>query len=196
MEQTLQTTEYPQDGHIPGNRGMWAGILCEMTEFAVLFTVYFVARLFFAEEFRTGPDQLNLLAGTLNTIWMITGSYFVANAVLAIRKNNTSLSLRYLYLVFLCAAAYMVTKYLEYKWNVAHGVSVQNGAFFTVYYYLTLTHILHVFWGMLGLAWIIFRTHGGAYSASYHEGMESFASYWHATDLVWLIIFPLLYLLR
>ncbi len=175
---------------------MWAGILCEMTEFAVLFAVYFVARYFFPQEFRAGPGQLSLLAGTLNTVWMITGSYFVVNAVIAIRENRAAASVVFLYLVFISAAAYMLTKYLEYKWNIANGVTVKNSAFFTVYYYLTLTHVVHVFWGMLGLVWIIFRTHGGAYSATYHEGMESFASYWHATDTVWLIIFPLLYLLR
>lgn len=193
---TTSVHTLPATGHIPGNRGMWAGILCEMTEFAVLFAVYFTTRLFFAEEFRSGPSQLNLLAGTLNTIWMITGSYFVVNAVIAIRENRQAASVRFLYLVLVCGMAYMLTKYYEYQWNIANGVSVKNGAFFTVYYYLTLTHILHVFWGMLGLMWIIFRTHLGTYSAEYHEGMESFASYWHATDLVWLIIFPLLYLLR
>lgn len=188
--------QLPAAGHIPGNRGMWAGILCEMTEFAVLFAVYFTARVFFPQEFRAGPDSLNLLAGTLNTLWMISGSYFVVNAVIAIRQNRPALSVRFLYLVFASAVAYMVTKYLEFEWNVAHGVTVGNGAFFTVYYYLTLTHMVHVFWGMIGPGWVIFRIHGGAYTPTDHQGMESFASYWHATDLVWLIIFPLLYLLR
>jgi cytochrome c oxidase subunit 3 len=188
--------QLPAEDHIPGNKGMWAGILCEMTEFAVLFAVYFTARVFFPQEFRAGPGNLNLLAGTLNTLWMISGSYFVVNAVIAIRQNRPALSLRFLYLVFVSAAAYMMTKYLEFEWNVTHGVTGGNGAFFTVYYYLTLTHMVHVFWGMIGLGWVIFRTRGGAYTPTDHEGMESFASYWHATDLVWLIIFPLLYLLH
>lgn len=188
--------QLPAAGHIPGNKGMWAGILCEMTEFAVLFAVYFTARVFFPQEFSTGPQRLNLHAGTLNTLLMISGSYFVVNAVIAIRQNRPDLSVRWLYLVLLAAAGYMVTKYFEFGWNTAHGVSVGNGAFFTVYYYLTLTHMVHVGWGMIGLCWVIFRTHGGAYTPAGHEGLESFASYWHATDLVWLIIFPLLYLLR
>jgi cytochrome c oxidase subunit 3 len=190
------SAQLPAADHIPGNKGMWAGILCEMTEFAVLFMVYFTARVFFPQEFRSGPDHLNLLAGTLNTLWMISGSYFVVNAVIAIRQNRPAVSARYLYLVMLAAAAYMLTKYLEFQWNVAHGVTGGNGAFFTVYYYLTLTHMVHVFWGMIGLGWVILRTRQGAYTPVDHEGMESFASYWHATDLVWLIIFPLLYLLR
>lgn len=192
----IQDAQLPVAGHIPGNRGMWAGILCEMTEFAVLFAVYFTARFFLPQEFRAGPEQLNLFAGTLNTLFMISGSYFVVSAVIAIRQNRPAVSVRWLALVMLAAAGYMVTKYVEFRWNTAHGVTAGNGAFFTVYYYLTLTHMVHVFWGMIGLGWIIFRTHGGAYSPAEHEGMESFASYWHATDLVWLIIFPLLYLLR
>ncbi|PKM42615.1 MAG: cytochrome C oxidase subunit III [Gammaproteobacteria bacterium HGW-Gammaproteobacteria-1] len=193
---TAYAEQLPAAGHIPGNKGMWAGILCEMTEFAVLFTVYFTARVFFPQEFRAGPSDLNLYAGTLNTLLMISGSYFVVNAVIAIRENRAGLSVRWLVLVLLAAAGYMLTKYLEFGWNTAHGVTAGNGAFYTVYYYLTLTHMVHVGWGMIGLLWIIVRTRSGAYTPAEHEAMESFASYWHATDLVWLIIFPLLYLLR
>jgi cytochrome c oxidase subunit 3 len=167
-----------------------------MTEFALLFGVYFVARAHFPEAFRAGPLQLSLFAGTFNTLLMISGSYFVANAVLAIRQNRPEISLRWLIMVLLAACGYFVTKYFEFSWNVEHGVTGRTGIFFTVYYYLTFTHMVHVLWGIIGLLWVMVRTKMGAYSPQDHDGMEAFASYWHATDLVWLIIFPLLYLLR
>ena len=55
---------------------------------------------------------------------------------------------------------------------------------------------MHVSWGLLGMAWVIFRTRLGGYSSNEHAGLVAFASYWHATDLMWLMIIPLLYILR
>lgn len=186
----------PDDERIPGNKGIWVGILAEMTEFALLFCVYFVARAHFPEAFTEGPTRLNTLAGTANTVMMISGSYFVAKAVLAIREDRRRASLVWLVLVLLTACGYAAIKSLELQWNVAHGITGRTGVFFTVYYYLTFTHMVHVGWGMIGLLWVIVRTATGGYSAEAHDGLEAFASYWHATDLVWLIIFPLVYLLR
>lgn len=193
---SMSAAQLPVPGRIPGNRGIWAGILAEMTEFALLFGVYFVARVHFPQAFRDGPLQLNLYAGTFNTLLMITGSYGVANAVIAIRCNHPVASLRWLLLVLFAACAYFVTKYLEFRWNARHGVTGGSDVFFTVYYYLSFTHMVHVGWGIIGLLWVMARTRGDAYTPQEHSGMEAFASYWHATDLVWLIIFPLLYLLR
>ena len=186
----------PGAGRIPGNKGMWAGILSGMTEFALLFIVYFIARVHNPAMFHNGSAQLNLFAGTFNTLLMISGSYFVANAVVAIRENRPSISLRWLSLVLLAGFGYFITKYVELSWNAQHGVTGGGDVFFGVYYYLTFTHMVHVGWGIIGLLWVMVRTGAGAYTPAEHSGMEAFASYWHATDLVWLIIFPLLYLLR
>ncbi|MCE5180837.1 MAG: cytochrome c oxidase subunit 3 family protein [Betaproteobacteria bacterium] len=193
---TVTDLQTPIEGAIPGNKGIWAGILSEMTEFALLFGVYFIAKSHFPQEFREGPLKLSLFAGTFNTVLMISGSYFVANAVLAIRQNRQQASVRWLFLVLIAACGYLITKAFEFRWNVSHGITGDTGIFFAVYYYLTFTHIVHVVWGIIGLLWVIVRTRSGDYSPQSHEGMEAFASYWHATDLVWLVIFPLLYLLR
>lgn len=196
MSATTSVLQPPTEGAIPGNKGIWAGILSEMTEFALLFGVYFIARAHFPQEFSDGPLKLSLFAGTFNTVLMISGSYFVANAVLAIRQNRQQASVRWLFLVLIAACGYLITKAFEFRWNVSHGITGDTGIFFAVYYYLTFTHIVHVVWGIIGLLWVIVRTRSGDYSPQSHEGMEAFASYWHATDLVWLVIFPLLYLLR
>lgn len=186
----------PLDNRIPGNKGIWVGIFAEMTEFALLFGVYFLAKAHFPEAFRAGPPQLSTLAGMFNTILMISGSYFVAKAVLAIRRDRPDLSARWLYGVAFTIAGYLLTKYFEFQWNIEQGITGNASIFFTVYYYLTFTHMVHIVWGAMGLLWVVARTKTGAYSPENHEGLEAFASYWHATDLAWLIIFPLLYVLR
>lgn len=197
MSSTAESTPYtPVENGIPGNRGIWAGILSEMTEFALLFGVYFIARAHFPDAFRSGPAQLSTLAGTFNTLLMISGSYFVANAVIAIRQNRQAAGTRWLFLVLAAACGYFITKYFEFQWNASQGITGKSGIFFTVYYYLTFTHMVHVLWGLIGLLWVIVRNRMGAYSPQDHEGLEAFASYWHATDLAWLVIFPLLYVLR
>ncbi len=192
---TTATTLAPPT-HIPGGRGIWAGIFAEMTEFGLLFCVYFVARFFNPEAFQAGPSQLNTIAGTTNTVLMISGSYAVAKGVHALRRGERNTTLRWLFLVLLTILGYGLTKSWEIGWNVAHGINGRSGIFYTVYYYLTFTHMVHVFWGGIGLLWVILRTWSGVYTPENHDGLEAFASYWHATDLVWLVIFPLVYLLR
>ena len=188
---TISTT-----GKIPGGRGIWAGILAEMTEFGLLFCVYFVARFFNPEAFQSGPGQLNTIAGTINTVLMISGSYAVAKGVHALRQGERTTTLRWLFLVLLTIIGYGLTKSWEIGWNMEQGINGRSGIFYTVYYYLTFTHMVHVFWGGIGLLWVMLRTWRGFYTPQNHDGLEAFASYWHATDLVWLVIFPLVYLLR
>lgn len=192
----VPVTPVSDENRIPGNKGIWAGILAEMTEFALLFSVYFIARVHHPEAFRDGPLRLSTWAGTFNTLLMISGSYFVANAVLAMRQGRPVATARWLYLVLIAACGYFVTKYFEFQWNFSQGITGGTSIFFTVYYYLTFTHMVHVLWGIMGLLWVLVRTKAGSYSPERHEGLEAFASYWHATDLAWLVIFPLLYLLR
>ena len=193
---SMAVERVPAAGRIPGNNGIWIGILIEMTEFALLFTVYFVARINAPQAFSEGPARLNTLTGMTNTMLLISGSFFVARAVLAIREDRRRACLLWLLLVLATAVGYGMVKYHELQWNAAHGITGTSGLFFTVYYYLTFTHMVHVGWGLIGLLWVIVRTALGAYSSKAHDGVEAFASYWHATDLVWLIIFPLVYLLQ
>ena len=180
---------------IPGNKGIWAGITCEFVEFAVLFAVYFVSRAHFSEAFHDGAQRLSVVFGTLITLLMITSSYFIACSVNAIRNERQRSALRWLVAGLLVALGYPVVKYLEIRWNLAHDINGGSGIFFTVYYYLTFTHLVHAVWGILGIFWVLARLLFQGYSAKDYSGLEALASYWHATDIIWLIIFPLFYVL-
>ncbi|HNG81984.1 MAG TPA: cytochrome c oxidase subunit 3, partial [Burkholderiaceae bacterium] len=88
---------------------------------------------------------------------------------------------------------YPALKLAEWRWNQGQGIDAGAGIFVVVYYYLTINHFVHSSWGLLGMAWGWLRLRTGAYTAADCRGLESLAIYWHATDLVWLMIFSLFY---
>ena len=180
---------------IPGNKGIWAGITCEFVEFGVLFAVYFIARAHFPEAFHDGAQRLSVTAGTVITLLMITSSYFIACSVNAIRQDKHRSAIIWLVAGLVVALGYPLTKVLEIDWNLAHGINGESGIFFTVYYYLTFTHLVHATWGILGILWVLARLSFRGYSSADYAGLEALASYWHATDIIWLVIFPLFYVL-
>lgn len=185
----------PSAGSIPGNKGIWVGICCEFVEFALLFAVYFIARVHFPDAFHNGAGRLSVLAGTAITLLMITSSYGLACAIDAIRDRRRRAALFWLVAALVVALGYPVAKILEIRWNLAHGIDGESGIFFTVYYYLTFNHLVHAGWGILGMLWVLVRFLFGGYDADDHAGMEALACYWHATDIVWLVIFPMFYVL-
>lgn len=185
----------PPTRTIPGNKGIWVGITCEFVEFLVLFAVYFIARAHFPEAFHDGAQRLSVVAGTAITLLMITSSYCIACAVNAIRGSRHRPAVAWLVAGLVVALGYPVAKVIEIDWNLAHGIDGASGIFFTVYYYLSFNHLVHASWGILGIGWVLARLLCHGYDADDHAGLEALASYWHATDIIWLIIFPLFYVL-
>lgn len=182
-------------GRIPGNKGMWVGITCEFIEFSLMLLVYFVSRLNYPEQFRRGPETIWTTAGAVNTVLMVTSSFFIVRAVAAMRAGSVQRSRLWLVAGIVTALGYPLMKFHEVSWNLAHGIDGSAGIFYTVYYYLTLNHLVHACWGILGMLWALARMSMNAYSAEQHDGLEALASYWHATDIIWLTIFPLFYVL-
>lgn len=178
-----------------GNVAVWILIYAELTEFALFFIVFLIARSHNPEMFSAGPGRLNTLAGMLNTLTLITSSFFVAKAVAAIKKGQRQTCQKWLWLTLLAGATYCGIKTWEYFWNEAAGFDLRTNLFYSLYYYLTFNHLLHVLIGMCTILWVTLNSYFDAYSANNNEGLESAALYWHMIDMVWIIIFPLLYLL-
>jgi len=189
-------TKTSTHGRTPGNRGIWVGIFCVLFEFLFLFGVYLVAKAHHPEAFLTGPDKLVTLAGTTITILLLTSGYCMVKAVNAIRSDQRKSSVRWIILAILLGFGYPIVKYFEIRWNIEHGIDAEAGIFYTVYYYLTLNHLVHVSWGLIGLIWIAICTGFGMYSSENYSGIEAAAVYWHTTDVIWLVIFPFFYILR
>lgn len=183
-------------GRIPGNTGIWVGIFCVLVEFLMLFIVYFIAKAHHPEAFLIGPDKLVTLAGMAITLFLLTSGYCMVKAVNAIRCDEYKASLRWILGAILLGFGYPIVKYFEIRWNIANGIDGEAGVFYTVYYYLTLNHLVHVSWGLMGLTWVAVRTGLGVYSSQDYSGLEAAALYWHTTDIIWLVIFPFFYILR
>jgi cytochrome c oxidase subunit 3 len=183
-------------GRIPGNIPIWVGILSELTEFGIFFVAYFVAKFHYPDVFAQGPQNLSTLFGVTNTIILLSSSYFMAKAMANIRLNNYLKCQRYLWLALSCGCLYLFVKTWEFHWNDLQGFSTNTSEFFTIYYYMTFNHFLHVGWASCAVLWVIFRLRKGVYTANNHSGLEALAVYWHMIDLMWILIFPLLYVLR
>ena len=181
---------------IPGSLAIWAAILAEMSEFAIMFIVYFLAKVHNPQLFLEGPSKLNTLAGTSNTIIMLTSSFFLVRAVIAIRNNKPKECSRWLWGAVAFGVLYLIIKVFEYQWNTAQGLDTETNIFYGVYYYVTFNHFLHVGWGTTAIVWVIYRVNTGIYTQSEHEGLINMAVYWHMIDLAWITIFPLLYVIR
>lgn len=181
---------------IPGNPAIWVGIFSEMTEFALFFVIYFLARAHYPQEFVEGPLQLHTMAGTINTLVLITSSYFVVKGIFSLRNGNPYAAVRWLWMTVACGGLYLCIKYMEFQWNFAKGIETNTNNFFAVYYYTTFNHMLHVGWGSGGIIWAIAQIKSGRYDADNHSGLIAAACYWHMIDLAWIMIFPLLYVLR
>ena len=184
------------DRHPPGDLAIWVFILAELSVFAVFFAVYAFTRMNNVELFNEFQQHLDRRAALINTLALITSSYFVVRAVTAIKLDNNQLCVRWLMAAIAMGAIFLVVKIGEYSEHFGHGINLSTNTFYMFYISLTFFHFMHVIMGMIILAAVAFKAKKGDYSSTEHTGVETGASYWHMVDLVWLILFPLVYIMR
>ncbi|HSO81590.1 cytochrome c oxidase subunit 3 family protein [Thiocapsa sp.] len=194
MSATL--TAAPPVRYPPGDLAIWIFILAELAVFAIFFASYAFARMGDVAMFNEYQATLDKGAALINTLALITSSYFVVRAIAAIREDQRKTSVRWLLAALAMGALFLVVKSAEYVHHFGEGVRLSSNTFYMFYLSLTFFHFLHVVLGMVILAAVALKTHQGAYSASEHTGMETGGVYWHMVDLVWLILFPLVYVMR
>jgi nitric oxide reductase NorE protein len=186
--------DYPR--HPPGDLAIWIFILAELGVFALFFAAYAFARSHNVVLFDEFQQHLDRRAALVNTLALITGSYFVVRAVAAIREDNRDHCVFWLLAALGTGMLFLVVKWGEYAHHFAQGVTLSTNTFYMFYLSLTFFHFMHVILGMVILAAVAWKAHRGAYSAGEYTGIESGASYWHMVDLVWLILFPLVYVMH
>lgn len=187
--------------------GMWIFLITEVLLFSGLFTAYAVYRAWFPDMFFNAHQYLNVTLGTINTIVLITSSVTVALAIRSMQLNNHKQTIMFLMFTLVLAATFLVIKYFEYshkfhlgqlpgKYYTFKGVEGTNPhVFFSVYFLLTGLHGIHVIAGMIAIGWVLRRTIKNHFSAEYYTPIENAGLYWHLVDLIWIYLFPLLYLI-
>ena len=174
--------------------GIWTFLATEVLLFGGLFTAYVVFRMKYPQMFYEDHLKLNRVLGAVNTVVLICSSLTVALGIAAIRKGKEGLLRLYLSLTILLAAAFLGIKYVEYSEKFSHGLHPGTDIFFSLYFMLTGLHGIHVLAGMAVLGTVLFLAGRGKYSEHYHTPVEMSGLYWHFVDLVWIYLFPLLYL--
>ena len=186
----------PASRRLPGDLAIWFFILAEMLAFAVFFAAYAFARAHDPALFNLYQQTLDRNAGALNTVLLVTGSWFVVLAVQAAHRDDTPAVARNILLGFLCGGGFLVVKVFEYAEKFGAGISMSTNTFYMFYISLTFFHFMHVILGMVILAILWFQARRGAYNSQSTNGLESGAAYWHMVDLLWIILFPLVYVMR
>lgn len=181
---------------LPGDLAIWVFILAEMLAFAVFFAAYAFARAGNPELFNFYQQTLDRDAGAINTVLLITGSWFVALAVRAAGRDDGAWIARHIGLGFLCGAGFLAVKVFEYAEKFGAGITLSTNTFYMFYISLTFFHFMHVVLGMVILAVLWLQARRGAYGSHDAHGLESGAAYWHMVDLLWIVLFPLVYVMR
>jgi len=181
---------------LPGDFAIWIFIFAELLVFGIFFLIYAVMRARNVELFDQYQNTLNREIGAMNTLLLITASYFVVKAVHAIREGNLQACAHWLYASLGTGTGFLILKSSEFYAKFSAGISMDTNTFYFFYISLTFFHYLHVILGMIILIAVLIKTKRGKYSALEHTGVETGASYWHMVDLVWIVLFPLVYIIR
>jgi len=192
--------------------GVWVFLATEIVLFGGLFTAFAIFRYTYLDAFGHASDELSIPLGATNTLVLLASSFFAALAVDAAQKGKNKNVVIYCSITLVCAFAFLGIKAIEYTDKYHHGLfpgslNHETGiafnspefneayrSFFGLYYCMTGLHALHVIAGIGVIIWAMMKAAKGRYSATYYTPMEMAALYWHLVDVIWIYLFPLLYL--
>jgi nitric oxide reductase NorE protein len=185
-----------QASALPGDSGVWLFIFADMCAFAVFFLLFTVGRAASPEVYEASRSELDPRFGLANTLMLLTSSWLVARAVNAARAANRRSVLLRLGAAIAAGAGFGVSKVSEWVSEIARGNTLLTNEFFSYYFAFTGIHFLHVIVGIAVLAVCAAKARGDALDASFRVWIESAGCYWHMVDLLWIVLFPMLYLQR
>ena len=188
--------------------GMWLFLATEVLLFAGMFCAYAVFRMLYPEAFANGSHYLDWRWGCLNTIILLFSSFTVAMSIHNAQKNQQFWLKMNLYITILCAIAFVAIK-LTFEYIPKWSVGKRPGAWFfypyaenpyehiwwSVYYIATGIHATHVLIGVGLLSWLLWRASRKHFGPNHYTAVEIIGLYWHIVDVIWIFLFPLLYLI-
>ena len=186
--------------------GIWLFMVSEILMFGGLFVAYLIFHTIYPEMFAEGSTHLSWKMGAFNTVVLILSSWTMAMSINHIQNGENSKANVKLIITLLCGVIFMVVKFFEYKAKIHHGLlpgnfftfaEAQNAnlaMYFGFYFCMTGLHGIHVLLGMCLIAWVLFRNIRGDFNPNYFTAVEGVGIFWHIVDLIWIFLFPLLYL--
>ena len=180
-------------GRLPGDLDMWVMILGDLFFFGCYFVTYMVFRAMAADDFSAAQRHLHVGIGVINTIVLLTSSLLAALAVIAVRDGALGTARRLLWATGSCGVLFVLIKACEWHGEIGEGHTISN-EFFGFYYVFTGIHLVHLALGLLilGVALRELRDNGRRRTTI----VEQSVVFWHMIDLLWVVIFALLYLMR
>ncbi len=199
-----------QDDEFDGAKiGIWLFLATEILLFSGLFCAYAVFRMLYPESIAAGSQYLDWRFGFVNTVVLLISSFTMAMAIRDVQLNKQGWATVNLVVTLLCATGFLAIKFVfEYipKWsegkrlgnlfNYPYATTDHEHVWWSIYYMSTGIHATHVLIGMGLITWLIYRQRKGAYGPTHYTMMEGVGLYWHFVDLVWIFLFPLLYLVH
>lgn len=182
--------------HLPGELGIWVFILGDMVLFGLFFGTFMFYRADSPELYARSQETLSYNFGAMNTLLLLASSWFVAMAVQHGKNQRVALVPLRLAAAFVCGLAFAVLKVVEYGEKIHAGITPATNDFFMFYFVLTGVHFFHLLIGMSVLAYLWNRCRQTPWIPQNLVVLESGASFWHLIDLLWIVLFALLYLAR
>lgn len=181
---------------VPGEPAVWIFFLTEMGIFAALFGVILWYRAHDPQMFQDGQALLSQPLGLLNTVVLIIGSVVVVLAIDAVGRDCHRQAARYLATAIGLGFCFVAVKAVEYASVIGHGGWIHTNAFWMVFFAITGAHLVHVLVGTATLGLMLRPTAGGLVGPRDRDLFVSATCYWHLVDMVWLVLFPLFYLVN
>jgi len=183
-------------GHLPGEVGVWVFILGDMVVFSLFFVTFIYYRAQNVELFTTSQEMLDQNRGALNTLLLLASSWFVVLGVRSLYQRLADMAPKLFGVAFFCGVGFVLVKFFEFREKISHGITPTTNDFFMYYFIFSGIHLLHVFIGIGVLAFMILHLRKHGTSTLNMVLIEGGASYWHMVDLLWIVLFPLLYLIK
>ncbi|MDF1799740.1 MAG: cytochrome c oxidase subunit 3 family protein [Planctomycetota bacterium] len=216
----------PEQQFEAGKFGIWLFLVTEVLFFSGLFCAYIYFRSHHPEMFKNASFLLDTNMGAINTAVLLLSSFTMATAVRMAQTENQKGLILNLWITLACAFGFLVIKFFEYshklhvglKWGDAWSPTPQALSefneklaaagqptvevmpdlhnFFSVYYCMTGLHGIHVVLGIVAIGWVLARAYRGHFNRYYFTAVDATGLYWHLVDLIWIFLFPLMYLIR
>lgn len=182
--------------YLPGDLVVWLLVLLELLTFTILFAGFAGARAFNPELFAQGQSTLDLQSGAINTVLLISASACAALALHRVREGEHKTGANWLVGAILFGLGFICVKSMEYFTKWQEGIDIADNTFGMLYIGLTGFHFLHALAGCIFFAMLLRPTFQGRYTPKNCRTLETVTVFWHMVDLLWMVLFPLVYVLR